>query len=57
VTRFLLVAGAIGLTIAVVINIAAIVTAVQAPSFADRWEPVLKRNEAACSWVEDCRPS
>jgi hypothetical protein len=26
-------------------------------AFADRWSPLLKRNEAACSWVEDCRPS
>jgi len=26
-------------------------------TFADRWAPMLKRNEAACSWVVDCRPS
>jgi hypothetical protein len=27
------------------------------PALTDRWVPLLKRNEAACSWVEDCRPS
>jgi hypothetical protein len=26
-------------------------------AFTDRWMPLLKRDEAACSWVTDCRPS
>lgn len=24
------------------------------PAFTDRWVPLLKRDEAACSWVEAC---
>ena len=24
-------------------------------AFGDRWVPVLKRDEAACSWVQDCQ--
>jgi hypothetical protein len=48
---------ALALAAAVVVNVAVIVLAVQAPSFEDRWGPFEKprRNEASCSWVQDCR--
>jgi transposase len=47
---------AIGLALAVAVN--AIATAVQAPGFEGRWGPFEKprRNEAACGWIDDCRP-
>jgi hypothetical protein len=55
-TRFLIFAGAIGLIITLAVHGNALWP--EPPlAFTDRWAPVLKRNEAACSWVHDCRPS